>query len=171
MTIQINQAPEIVRRHIDSHRMSRSCGTFFSYACCIPTLGLSICCGTSSGNEYSDCCFPRALGYKADITLEELEGNLNKLIESNPRNLKNKDEFLEWQIDNTINLLDLAIKDGDIVYGYKTALSNSLEEIKAKVKKDKLFSVWRNNDPRKPLLEDKESEQKEYLALPPRYSL
>jgi len=133
MQFKINQAPEIVINHINEHRKTRARGTFFGTALALPTLGLSFCCFNSNEDEFSCCCFPRPLSYGADMDLKVLKKNVYFLIakgeDINFNNEIEKNEFLKWQVDSTIKLLEDATASKSIENGYGRALSMALKEI------------------------------------------
>jgi len=65
MPFKLNEAPDTIISIIYRDKLKRDCCKFWSIFCCIPTLGISICCGSNYNcincdeNENWMGCYPK----------------------------------------------------------------------------------------------------------------
>jgi hypothetical protein len=134
---KLNEAPNMVLSAISGEKASRGCGMFWSILCCLPTFGASMaCCDDRQNIDYRGCCFPASVSDQSDVTLDVLIDKLNQLRASQVFISKNSEvderKVIEWQVKETMRLLNAAIAQNIIQGSFRTALINVQNRITTK---------------------------------------
>jgi hypothetical protein len=140
---KLNEAPNMVLSAISSEKNSRGCGMFWSILCCLPTFGGSIgCCDDGKNLDYKGC-FPQAVSDQSDVTLDVLIDKLNLLRASKESISKNSSlderKVIEWQVKETMRLLNTAITQNIIQGSFRTALINIQTRITTKATTEETY--------------------------------
>lgn len=147
----MNEAPNIALAAISSHEVDRGCGMFWSILCCIPSFGSSIgfC---QDGNSCRPCCYPQPVNLESNAGLKALTETLNKIknvsredvnlsleVKREIKSPQGKNKLIEWQVKQTINILQQAM-DQDVIKGsYKTVIRDALTTIRTRADQEERF--------------------------------
>jgi len=130
---QLNEAPKMVLSALKANQFNRDCGTFWSIFCCIPTGGISIGWAQENQNASWLCCYPTSVNLESDVTLAVFEDKLKQIIISAKQIAKDScfDErkFIEWQVKQTLALLNKALHDKVIKGSYYDTLTMVYKKI------------------------------------------
>ena len=148
----LNEAPNLVLSKISREKTARNCGTFWAVLCCLPTFGASIGLGTPQNDDYA-CCYPHPVSIKSNAGLRTLIDALNSiritratLPEEYKKGITQSEanQLIEWQVKQTINVLEKVISEHFIEGSYNTALSEVLMRLRlVRFKKKNFHSCWR----------------------------
>lgn len=146
MSFKINEAPNMVLSAISNEKLKRGCGTFWSILFCVPTFGATLgCCDNHSNTPYAGCCWPKDVSIQTDGSLTTLIHTLKTQIKiNNPSSEKSTDhanEFdrVEWQVKQTLKILDTTIDKNLVDGSYLQALQVVREEIFSRAKAEARF--------------------------------
>jgi hypothetical protein len=135
-TFKLNEAPDIALNAIKSHDTTRTCGSLWSWLCCVPTCGFSRYwdeISLSAVQSEFDGCFPIPLKMEQHAALDTLREALQNLKgskkESTPGLLQPED--VNQQVLQTLNVLNAALQT-EIQSGYRRAIQTAVNQIKAK---------------------------------------
>lgn len=145
---RLNEAPEMVLSAISNETLKRGCGKFWSALFCIPSFGGSTgCCGSdckSTDGNWFGCCWPGPVSVESDMTLEGMQGALKQLLMNRETIQKDPETsekaVIEWQVRETIRLLDKATSDNTIMGSYKAALIDISREVKTRASQQQAYA-------------------------------
>lgn len=159
MPFEVNEAPDIVLQAIQSARVRRGCGTFWSIVFCLPTLGMSTNC---AGTCTKECCCEPACCYPESVD-EQTSGSLRTLEEILLRDIRIDDikdyrrehpgstieGIVESQVVQTILIVkDKLEKEFTTPSDYKNALQLALRRIEIRAQSEAAAAVILERDPR-----------------------
>jgi hypothetical protein len=153
---RINDAPNEVLAAVSADKVSRGCGIFWSIAMCIPTFGTTI--GCCSGNQcgaccdkkanWTACCYPNEVSLESDAALNAFLDALQKIkadkgmkIQISENLTFSTHNYIEWQVKQTLNILEKALKDNKIQGSYKTALERANTTLRTRASQAEEFGV------------------------------
>lgn len=148
---EFNEAPNQVLAAISTHETKRSCGTFWSSVFCLPTCGISMGACEEHNPEWMACCYPRPVGIESKMGLYALTDVLNQIRMSQKElsmisEKESKNKVIEWQVRETIKVLETAQSDNVIQGSYKTMLNAELKKIKTRAHQEEKFMDILNQD-------------------------
>lgn len=153
MTFRLHQAPNTALKYIEGEKTKRSCGTFWAWTCCLPTLGLSIC--AKNFDHQFRGCRATPLGKIAEnhlgALITSLKGIKNDAEQAHqklqrqqqgraiirigngenaqPNRQLTEGDIIEWEVNQTWVALDKAKTDELIEGGYYEAVVAAFEDI------------------------------------------
>ena len=143
MPFLLNEAPELALDALRKHRVKRGCGLAWSWICCLPTVGTTLCCeedcqGEKNPHGWNGCCYPKSVDAQTAAAVTVLKSTLNSMIlrpESIPPESRHEYDLrdtVKTQVENTVLLLQNALTN-KLVHGtYKKVLEDLVAVFKTR---------------------------------------